>query len=117
MSSNLPRLSLAGFLTVWFFLLIVARVSAATVYDEDVQGDLSNDYAHPTQLALLPGENSLFAITGSTTISDSSEYFSVSLPAGYQLTHLRMMDYFSSDGRAFIAVQNGGAFTFPADQA
>jgi hypothetical protein len=91
---------------------MTAPVSATTIYDEDVQGDLSNNYQVPTQVNLLPGANSLFALVGTTTAADRSDYIAVSLPAGHQLSQLLMMDYASADGKAFIAVQDGSAFTF-----
>ena len=40
-------------------LLVAAAPAKATIYDEAVSGDLSNDKAAPTALTLMPGLNSV----------------------------------------------------------
>ena len=39
--------------------LLAAAPAKATIYDEAVSGDLSNDKAAPTALTLTPGSNSV----------------------------------------------------------
>ena len=91
-------------------------VCADTIYDEDVNGDLSGDYNSPTQFVLTPGVNTLYAYTGSSD-SEDLEYLRIDLPVGHQLNSLLMQYFAGPDQVAFIGLQSGTEFTFPASEA
>lgn len=92
-------------------------VFGAVAHDEELNGDLSGDYANPTVLDLLPGSNIIVGTAGVFEEGEDIEYVNVNLPSGYQLSELRLLLYEGRDLTAFIGVQPGTAFTFPADEA
>lgn len=107
---------------LWACLLLNAMLPSVpalgyVAYDEEVSGDLSGDYAHPTILNLLPGSNVVAGAAGVFDEGEDIEYVNVNLPTGYQLSELRLLLYEGRDLTAFVGVQEGTAFTFPADEA
>jgi hypothetical protein len=108
---------------LWVGVLIAisaVRLASAANYDESTDGDLSGDRQNPTLLAISAGANSLTANTGiieGDEIAYDQEYFRIDLPAGHQLSAIRMAEYESDDGTAFIGVQNGTIFTFDPPDA
>lgn len=78
---------------------------AAVVWNEAVNGDLSNNRLAPTPIALAPGVNSLIA----TTSAGDREFVSFTVPAA--LTSLVQVSWQSQDQTAFIAIQSGPTFT------
>src|SRR5262245_13458272 len=80
MDSLKPRNACAGALLTTL-LCLPAVSSAAFVYDEDIDGDLSGDGLSPTVLDAGVGKNSL----SGTTISGDLDYFTFNVGAGLQL--------------------------------
>lgn len=67
--------------TVWSFLLcglLALNAQAATVYDEAVNGDLSNNNLSPTSVSLGVGQN---VIAGSTVHTPSLDRVFSRLPS------------------------------------
>jgi hypothetical protein len=86
-----------------------AGASAASVWDESVDGDLSGDRFAPTPLSLSPGVNSVTA----TSTGGDLEYYTFTLPPGQQLENIFLFSYDTLDDVSFIGVQNGTVFTEP----
>jgi hypothetical protein len=98
-------------------LLAASAVAhAAVVYDESINGDLSNDRMNPTPITLLPGVNSLIATTGFSTVEDE-EYFRIDLPPSGQLTKILMQSFQGDNGLMFLGVESGFRFSFSPDDA
>jgi hypothetical protein len=103
-------------------LLLPALAAAAAtraqpvIYDENSQGDLSNDRFHPTPLTLPIGEGLLLgALDGDVGGSIDRDYYTITIPQGYALSQIILQQYFSNDPVAFIAIQPGSIF--PNDPA
>ena len=98
-------------LIVGLALIVIACSSsdavAATIWNENTQGDLSDNRLTPTTGTLAVGSNDLF---GQTQGGDL-DYLTFALPAGHQLTGIFLRSYQSNDGTAFVAMQNGSTFT------
>jgi hypothetical protein len=92
--------------------LIAPTARAVVVWNEGIDGDLSNSGAAPTALALSFGSNTLTATSiGGTGID--REYVAFSMPSGSQLSQVVLTAYASADALAFIGVQSGSTFTEP----
>jgi hypothetical protein len=95
-------------------VVITPITTAATLYDEALSGDLSGDRFAPTALSLSPGVNTLFGVMDGrdqeTNIFDR-DFFSISIPAGFQLSRIDLADYQSEDFIAFVAFVPGPVFT------
>ena len=62
--------------------LLAAAPAKATIYDEAVSGDLSNDKAAPTALTLTPGSNSVIGtVNGFGTATPRTGFHSRFPPA------------------------------------
>jgi len=83
--------------------------SVAFVYDEGVDGDLSNDGLSPTVLVADVGANTL----AGTTVSGDLDYFTFNIGAGFRLDAIILTAFDSADDLAFAAVQSGATFTEP----
>lgn len=97
--------------------LSVVPALGAVAYDEEASGDLSGDYTAPSVVDLLPGSNVIIGSSGVLDEGEDIEYVNVNLPTGFQLSELRLLLYEGRDLTAFIGVQEGTAFTFPAEDA
>src|SRR5262245_53928227 len=96
-------------------LAMFDRANANSSFDESILGDFSNDYLHPTQLALSSGNNLFKATSGWETEIRDVEYVRFDVPAGHQLSEIRYLSYSSEFGVSFISLQSGPAFTFHYD--
>jgi len=76
------------------------------VYDESVDGDLSNSNSTPTTIEFTPGDN----IVISNQMSGNADYFTVVIPDGYQLAEINLDSYIAPD-RAFIGIAEGTSFS------
>lgn len=97
--------------TLTFLVMVLAfgGVLRADDYHEGVDGDLSGDRFSPTSIGLDAGPNTITA----TSVSGDREYYTITVPAGHELSSITLADYVSLDPIAFIAVQNGTTFTEP----
>ena len=85
--------------------------AAALAHDEAVDGDLSNDAAAPTPLVFGPGANVVAGrVTTAAAPADVRDYITFTIPAGRQLTGLRLVDWVNGN-TGFHAI-NVGATSF-----
>lgn len=93
---------------------VAACLSAAAfgqvIWDENVQGDLSNDRLAPTSLTLGVGDNILIANMG----WEDKDYVHFHLGPSMALERIVVVSYVSDDPISFIGVQAGTVFTEPA---
>jgi len=88
--------------------------SGGLLFDESVDGDISNNRLSPTVFGILePGANSLRA----STQSGDLEYVTFTVPAGASLTALRLTEFTSADDVAFLAIQAGTTFSVTPSEA
>src|SRR5947207_13661415 len=94
--------------------LLAAAPAKATIYDEAVSRDLSNDKAAPTALTLMPGLNSVsgtvagFPQFGGT---DPQDWVSFTIPTGFVMTSYVNSKYGSVDDQGFTGFQSGSSFS------
>jgi hypothetical protein len=92
--------------------LLVAANSAgvrAASYNESVSGDISNNQAAPTPLALTVGLNSIIG-TVNGSAGDSQDFIELTVPAGAVMTSYVNAAYSSSDLQGFTGFQAGSSF-------
>ncbi len=93
----------------------VSDARAAVAWDESVSGDLSNVGTSPTVVSLVPGSNLFLGTTGRTGGVIDRDYFTFTLPAGWQLDSLTVLPGTNfpegETGTSFIAVQAGAQVT------
>lgn len=78
-------------------------------YNENLSGDLSSTNTSPDVLAFVGGQNTVTA----TQSSSDTDYFTFTVPSGYELSQIVVEDYQSPDAAGFIGIVNGS--TFPTD--
>lgn len=89
----------------------VTTVRAQVIYNEFVQGDLSDDRFAPTAFVLMEGSNILLGLmAGAQGPTVDLDYYSITIPAGMQLDQIILIEYFSQDPVAFLAIQPGPIF-------
>jgi hypothetical protein len=98
--------------TLWgvvFCSLVAFNAYAATVYDEAIRGDLSNDNLNPTIINLDVGTN---LISGSTIHQPSldRDFFTVTIGTGHRLEAIMLSSYSNTDDLGFIGYKAGGQF-------
>ena len=82
--------------------------NAAMVWDESVNGDLSNNGLAPTSLTLNVGSNQIVGSTGSGDL----DYFNFTLSAGQTLTSIRLLNNTLVSGQfSFLGMQAGPQVT------
>ena len=89
--------------------LIAFNAQAATVYDEAVHGDLSNNNLSPTSVGLGLGEN---LILGSTVHEPSldRDFFTITIGAGQALNAIVLSSYTTTDDQSFFGMTSGAGF-------
>lgn len=96
--------------TALLSLVVCSGVSnAQVIWDEGVNGDLSDNRLAPTDLTLLSGTNSLIATSG----GGDREYVHFVLSPGLALAHINVVSWSGIDQTGFIGVQAGTTFTEP----
>ncbi|MCG8405368.1 MAG: PEP-CTERM sorting domain-containing protein [Phycisphaerales bacterium] len=93
--------------TLAVLLIGPSMTTAAIIYDEAVDGDLSGDRLAPTTRTLSIGSNTLAA----TSVSGDLEYVTLTVPPSFQLDAIILDSYVSPNVQSFAAVQNGTVFT------
>ncbi len=91
---------------------VVSTASAQVFWDEEVNGDLSNDRMAPTAFSFGVGVHSLRGLVGNRNL----DYMSITIPAGTQFSELRLAGYEGADNIAFAAIMAGPQFTEGPDQ-
>jgi len=91
--------------------LLAAAPAKATIYDEAVSGDLSNDKAVPTALTLTPGSNSVIGTVNGFGNGDPQDWVSFTIPAGFVMTSYVNSKYGSEDDQGFTGFQSGSSFS------
>ena len=85
-----------------------AAVSHATVlWNESINGDLSNNQAAPNAFTLSLGTNS---VIGSVGTPDNQDWIALTVPAGDVLSSLILKSYTSTDAQGFTGMQSGPSF-------
>lgn len=121
MNSLFNRILVAITLTTAVFSL-PTTAKAVSLWNEDINGDLSDDGLNPTDLGALElGTNSLKATFNAGTINPSPDYFTFEVPEGFVLEEIILRSFSSSptsEDIAFIGMQEGTVFDFevPADR-
>lgn len=86
------------------------------VYNEEVDGNLSNDNQVPTIVELAAGDNRVISSQAGTV--DQANFFSFQIPEGYELSQLIVDSYEGSDDIGFIGIDEGNIITgLPANNA
>ena len=89
-----------------------AASSAAVVYREVADGELSSSGLAPTLITIGAGSNQIFGGIGGGNGGFDRDYFVVTVPTTMQLTALRLLPNTSVvGGSSFIAVQAGNQVT------
>lgn len=87
---------------------VAAQMAHGVVmWNESVNGDLSNNRLTPTALSAVIGSNTVRA----TTQGSDREYFRITVAAGQELYDMWHSEYISQDFTMFMAVQRGSTFT------
>src|SRR5262245_15406434 len=89
-------------LTALAVLAACQSAHAAMLWDEGVNGDLSNSGLAPTLLTLSPGSNEIVGTTGDGGQGVDRDYFTFTLAPGQSLTSIRLL------GNTFVS----GSFSF-----
>jgi hypothetical protein len=103
MKTRIASLALA------FAIAALPALALASSFVESVNGDMSNNRAAPSSLALDPGDNLL---TG-TTVAGDLDYITLSAPAAIIAIKLTQFDTQNPSELAFVAIQAGTVFTEP----
>ena len=90
--------------------LLIGSARAATIWDEAINGDLSNAQATPTPVTLGAGTNSVFGTLRTSASTDFQDWIAVTVPAGLQLTQYVHVAYASTDNQGFTGFQAGSSF-------
>ena len=94
--------------------VIAGSVSADLMWDEAIDGDLSDDYQNPTQL-FTKGVNNHVKFT--TVGSEDKEYFTFTVAEGFELVAI-VLDNFVTEPEGnigFIGIAEGNVFPTPPD--
>jgi hypothetical protein len=92
--------------------LLATALAKATIYDEAVSGDLSNNKGAPTALTLTPGSNSVIGtVSGGFGGGDPQDWVSFTIPAGFVMTSYVNSKYISADDQGFTGFQVGSSFS------
>ena len=92
--------------------LLAAAPAKATIYNEAVSGDLSNNPAAPTALTLTPGLNSVIGtVNGFPPGTDPQDWVSFTIPTGFVMISYVNSKYDSTDPQGFTGFQFGSSFS------
>ena len=93
-------------------LTLAGRAAAVPVYDEAINGDLSNNRGTPTVVNFALGQNDVFGQTGSVAGVTDRDYFTFTVPTGSALVSLNVLNSaLTAGGAAFFGLQAGSAVT------
>jgi hypothetical protein len=90
----------------------LSTLSAATIYNESVSGDLSNSGLSPTTITVALGSNQIFGTTGNQGGAIDRDYFTITIGVGQELTGLTVLPGTTSGGPvSFIGLESGPQVT------
>jgi hypothetical protein len=100
-------------------LIFSGPANAAVVWNESINGNLSNNPLAPTALTFAPGPNDVIGEAGNAPLPGGlapfgQDFFTFTVPTGYELSSLTAVtvDLFTpGDMFAFIAIQSGPQIT------
>lgn len=103
-----------GFALVTALALGQTTSYAGFMYDEAIDGDLSNDRLNPTRLIAGVGINTLTGMvqTLPPPAGRDFDYYTITIPAGLQFDSVVLRTY-SGDDLTFFGMQAGTPFTVP----
>lgn len=94
-------------------LLLAAPVQASVVHDEGVHGDLSDDPANPTSIALAVGSNEVSGtVFQSAAVDGDRDFLTFTVGPGELLMAITLTAY-SPDNLGFVAVNLGATSFIP----
>jgi hypothetical protein len=103
---------------ILIFATAASTVTAATIYNETVSGDLSNSGLTPTVIAVGVGSNQILGTTGAGATGLDRDYFTISVPSGAVLTGITELPGTTSGGAvSFIGLEAGSQITLPTNAA
>jgi hypothetical protein len=111
----MPEIKTCSIAALTLVLLFSCPAIAGTVWDESVNGDLSNNPLAPTSLIFAPGSNDVIGSAGGAPGPGAlapfdQDFFTFTIPAGNKLLSLTAVTVKFSDPTdmfAFIGIQNG----------
>jgi hypothetical protein len=85
---------------------------AAVIWNQSVNGPLSENPLVPTSFTLSPGINSIISVVGggSGETGINQNWVNINIPAGLQLSNLVLASYTSTDAQGFTGVAAGSTF-------
>lgn len=94
-------------------LMMVGRpAQSAVIYTETVNGDFNGVRSAPTAIAIAAGNNDVFGATGKSDNVTDLDYFTFTVPTGYWLTALTVLESTLTAGNAtFFGIQSGPQVT------
>jgi hypothetical protein len=98
----------------WMVLVAVAMAvstgptQAVILWDESIDGDLSNDQSAPNAFTLGNGVNSVIGTVGP---GDTQDWIALTVPVGFTLSSVVMSAYTSTDPQGFTGFQIGSSFS------
>jgi hypothetical protein len=110
----MPAQGLTAVAALLLALTITGPAGAITVHDESVpaDGDFSGNREAPTPVVFVPGSNDVFGTTGKGATGADLDYFTFTIPHGYVLDALIVLNSVLGDGAsAFIGLQSGSKVT------
>ena len=94
-------------------LISTGTATAANIWNEPIDGELSDDYLNPTALTLTIGgaSDDVFFQTPESLITDR-DYFTITVASGYELSALVLAQFDTSPSTnlGFIAIASGANF-------
>ena len=95
--------------------VFLSSAAADLMWDEAIDGDLSEDYLNPTQLEIKGVNNHVVFTTIDLTGDPDREYFTFTIAEGYELSAviLDMFDTTPEFNLGFIGIASGSQFSTP----
>jgi hypothetical protein len=87
--------------------LATAGVALGSVWDETVDGDLSDDELNPTAIVLGVGSN---VISGSVGPGLEDDFFVFTIDAGFELSAINLVDYSPAGNTTFLGVDDSATY-------
>lgn len=92
-------------------LLAAIPAAALSVYEEAVQGDLSNDRNAPTAIDVSPGPNVVAGTVSGTIAEPDDDFFTFTLEPGETLSAVVLLLHAPSLSTSFLGIHTGPTYT------